>query len=353
MAKQKIAELDILRAFAIIAVLVIHVTSSINQELKWGSLTYPFYLIANKMSTFAVPLFILISGLVLFYQYSDNWSPRQTWRFYWKRIKYILVPYLIWAVFYFLFYQLLRKHEPVLDIPKFLELLPWGQTGYHLYFMIVIMQFYFVFPIGMTILAKIKPSPLTLILFGVIVQLIYYGIHYGYKPIPHVDALLPKYIAAFCVGGAIGMRYDKFRQHASKLWWVLGASLALGFIYAIVHLAANSGARYWPPLYTLLVHIYAIAIGISLIWISAKLIGAGANAWPVKRLLAIGAASFGIYLIHPAVLSAWRNYYVPSVSDPLYHPYNALTMLIVLLVPWALVWLLKKLRLSTLLFGRS
>lgn len=351
MKKAKIVELDILRAFAIMAVLVIHVSSNINLEVPWGSMTYPFYLMINKLSSYAVPLFILISGLVLFYQYHDNWSPRQTWSFYAKRIKYILIPYLIWAVFYFLFYQTLRQSEPILDLPKLLKQLPWGLTGYHLYFMVVIMQFYFVFPILMTVLSKIKLKPWHLIGFGIVVQTVYYGIHYGYNPIPHVDALLPKYIIAFCVGGAIGMRYDTFKQHASKLWWVFGAALSLGFIYVIMLIAANSGSDYWPPLYTIVVHAYAVIMGVSLVWISGKLMVRNGRlaAW----LTAFGSASFGIYLIHPAILSSWRRIYSTDPTEPIYHLYQALTMLIVVVIPWALTYVLKKTKLSTLLFGKS
>ncbi len=56
------------RALAILAVLVIHVTAQGTVTLPQTGLSGLAYLWANKISYFAVPLFIALSGLVLFLQ---------------------------------------------------------------------------------------------------------------------------------------------------------------------------------------------------------------------------------------------------------------------------------------------
>lgn len=55
--KERIMELDIFRSFAIMAVLLIHATSTTLVTTQGTSSYYP-YLFANIFSKFAVPVFI-------------------------------------------------------------------------------------------------------------------------------------------------------------------------------------------------------------------------------------------------------------------------------------------------------
>ena len=74
LSRPKLTEIDIIRAIAIIAVLVIHGTSGATQ-LPLGTGSHAVFFILNKASLFTVPLFIWISGVVLFYTYYDRWEP--------------------------------------------------------------------------------------------------------------------------------------------------------------------------------------------------------------------------------------------------------------------------------------
>lgn len=103
-SRPKLTEIDILRAIAIIAVLVIHGTSDATQ-LPLGTGSHAVFFILNKASLFTVPLFICISGVVLFYTYYEHWESGMSRVFWTKRLRKILIPYVLWSLFYYLFNQ--------------------------------------------------------------------------------------------------------------------------------------------------------------------------------------------------------------------------------------------------------
>lgn len=350
MSKPNIVELQYVRAFAILAVLMIHVTATASVTVNPGQLAYPIYQMANQLSMFAVPLFIMISGIVLFYRYYDTWDKTQILSFYRKRLQFIVIPFLLWSIFYYLFNQLVSQHRIDIDFASFFELARWGRTSYHLYYMVIIIQFYAVFPLLMTLLHKLRMGVVSVVVIGLTIQAAIYSIHHWIKPIAHLPTLLPNYMLVFCVGGAIGILYKRFANHAGQLWWVFATAVATGFLYMFLLINAKSGAHYWAPLYVILYNLYAVLVGISLVWMSMKFTS-GAS-WLSKRLYAIGACSFGIYLVHPAVLTVWRHLYNPTVGQPGYHLYNLLSLVVVIVVPWLIVRVMTQWKFTWVLFGK-
>lgn len=74
-------EINILRAFAILAVISIHVSANFTKMDTINGLA-ALYMSIDVLSHFAVPLFIVISGFVLYNKYSDDIDIR---RFYKKK----------------------------------------------------------------------------------------------------------------------------------------------------------------------------------------------------------------------------------------------------------------------------
>jgi peptidoglycan/LPS O-acetylase OafA/YrhL len=349
--KQNIEELSHVRAIAILAVVLIHVTASARVSVPAGSLSFPVYFTANQLSMFAVPVFIMLSGIVLFYRYFDSWPKGEWMAFYRKRLQFIVIPYLVWALFYYLFNQWISSRQLGFDAADFFQKLLWGKTGYHLYFMVIIIQFYIVFPLLVTLLRRLGRGAWSLVVAGFVIQAIFYAAHLRYGPIPHLSALLPNYLFVFCAGGAIGIAYRKFAERSGHLWWTFGASVAVGYTYMLLLLNAADGAKYWPPVYVVLYNAYAVLLGVSLIWMTGK--------WKLhttlltRSLRSIGALSFGIYFIHPAILTLWRMQFNPPSGHPLYHAYNLATMVIVFALSWLVVHLICKMKFSWVLFGKS
>ena len=95
---ERLAFLDMMRAYAIVLVVMVHVAGPVLYEFNtaprshWG--------IANAFDSFArpcVPLFVIISGFLLL-------DPRKRDEplgdFFKKRLLKVVVPYLFWAAFY-------------------------------------------------------------------------------------------------------------------------------------------------------------------------------------------------------------------------------------------------------------
>lgn len=345
-----IIEIGIVRAVAIIAVVLIHVTATPSYVVPWGSLSAPFYLLANGLSMFAVPLFLLLSGLVLFYRYHDDWSLGQAFAFYKKRLKYIVIPYLIWSLIYYLYNRFASGMPFGFDVLAFAELLKWGDANYHLYFMAIMIQLYLVFPLLMGLVRVLKLKAWHMFVLGIVVQAVFMYIHNQVYHFEHKATLIPNYFAVFGFGAAIGMRYPEFAKRWRHVAWTGPLALLVGFLYMLFLLSSKSGAMYPMSIYIVLYNIYAVLIGVSLLWMG-KLIAEGRPRLK-SLLLALGSASFGVYFIHPAIQTAMGKLFGQSLGSPYFHVYNIVLFIVMLGLAFAIVHLTRKLKFFWLLWGK-
>ncbi|MCD1261000.1 acyltransferase [Paenibacillus athensensis] len=302
-ARVRLTEINIVRAIAILAVIMIHATSEGTYVPVAGSSTQRMFFSLNMFGSFAVPVFIFVSGLVLFYRYDAGWRARDTVEFYKKRIISVVYPYVLFSLFYDLFYQYLNTRTLSFSLVGFLKLLPLGDAGYHLYFMIIIMQFYVLFPL---LLSAFKAWPLlarAMPAVAVLVQLVYHVATSGIV-VPHSATLFITYFAIFVLGGYVGIHYPAASVWARRYWGVLlaGALIAgAAFVglYWLVYYGKQPVAGGW---FRLAYNAFALLAAVALIGCGKRLLESG--GWPVKALLRLGQVSFGLYLVHPAVLSA-------------------------------------------------
>jgi peptidoglycan/LPS O-acetylase OafA/YrhL len=96
--------------------------------------------------------FFFVSACMLTYAYADlnrDGLPR----FYWRRFLSVGVPYLCWTVIYFLFLLPTAHYHDTAAALRGLAMMAY--TGYYqLYFLLVIMQFYLVFPLVAMLLRR-------------------------------------------------------------------------------------------------------------------------------------------------------------------------------------------------------
>ena len=95
--KEKYFWVDVLRVFAIAAVVIVHVSADIITE--WSAVPRSCWWIANfydSLARGAVPLFVMVSGALLL-------PKAESYRdFFVKRFQRIVIPFIVWTVFYLL-----------------------------------------------------------------------------------------------------------------------------------------------------------------------------------------------------------------------------------------------------------
>lgn len=306
--KRKITEIDILRAVAIIAVVLIHGTSGGVGELQAHSVSHSVYLAVNKLSNFTVPVFVFISGLVLFYSYKDRWHKDQIYSFYTKRLRQILVPYLAASVFYYIYPQLyINSTTFTVNIPEFWKLLKWGETSYHLYFLIFIMQFYLLFPVLMSLVKRYTWFGKYIVLIGIAVHVGFYALNHWVYAFEHRSSLCFNYFSMFTLGAAVGLHYEAWLEGIRRYkWLILLGAVGFGGAFAGMYLLNDwYGSHFDNAWYEISVFAYSMFVGLGLIGAARKLATMLPSLYGV--LASIGRASFGIYLLHPAFLTYWND----------------------------------------------
>lgn len=134
---ERIAAIDKLRFIAICGVILIHTTTRVLERTSYNLDTYSFTLILNQIVRFSVPVFFLISGLVLELTHQDNLN---FWKYLKRRFSKIFIPYIFWSLIYYYFVYT-NNHNNLMIV------LLTGNASYQLYFIPTLCIFYLLFPL--------------------------------------------------------------------------------------------------------------------------------------------------------------------------------------------------------------
>lgn len=146
MNKTRLKEIDILRATAFIFVVAQHTVGGFSNVEGINFFDYTILKFLYVMAKTAVPIFLFISGLSLFYVYSDKFDWK---KYYIKRLEYIFIPYIIWSVINMV---KLGNTERFKD---FIVQVIAGNGGFHLWYMGMIVRLYLFFPIILFVAKKV------------------------------------------------------------------------------------------------------------------------------------------------------------------------------------------------------
>jgi peptidoglycan/LPS O-acetylase OafA/YrhL len=331
-----IDELDVVRPVASLLVIITHTMQAF---ANGGSIVYGAVLLESEASRH---IFFFVSALALTYQAygRPRWSARTFWR---RRFTSIYLPAALWTVIYVALGLAGLRGVAITSLSGSpLHML--GQVGSllvtglgHLYFVIVLMQFYLVFPVLLWVLERTRRYHLhvVLVLVSLAAQVaMTIALHYGHlNPAIWADSNAIRWITSYgfylVTGAVVGAHLPEIRQWAGRHRLIL-----LGGIAAVA-----AGVQAW---YVMTVHagvspttasdafapelIVSYVAVILLLWLAGAWWAARkGNGWRSRLVRTVSDNSFGVYLSHAVFLDLLITFGLASLKPA---------------VPWPLVVLI-------------
>jgi len=306
---KRIEALDFTRVIAMLSVIVIHVTSTfIYNQSKFMVLGMNLAFILNQLTRYAVPLFILISGMSM--RLSEKTD--STISFWKRRALKVGVPYLIWCFIYELYHCdfNIRLYMKVIseDPGDLVRSILLGQAAPHLYFIIILIQLYLLYPV---IKRAVNKSTITSIgvslLMTYLIQRLYQFKSQGLDFIPaciepYLWLLFPTWIFYFVLGTALSAeaieQIYKFSSHNTGLLIGITVTYSMLFVIDAQLTKALDSLKQSLSLYVILVLLCAFGI-----W---GKIGNLRFLQTMTRFLS--DRSMSIYFCHVLVLEHFRKF---------------------------------------------
>lgn len=323
MRKQRIDEIVLLRGMAFLAIALQH---SIGEYIYRPDITQPDSIMLTMLfhfTRFGTPTFVFLSGLILFYNYYERLHYPS---FIIKRFADIYAPFAVWTFVYYLFGQGFPTGTGWLNLAKELFI---PSIGYHLWFVVMIFQFYLLFPVFIYMAKRVIPK-LTVVkeeqvvnrvpAFVIVLAIAFGGLLWiSYEVLPAwynstAPAWLKPFIAYrnlnflfysfyFVLGGVVAFGLEHWRKFIIRafVWSAVvftGMYIWMGYdvlSFSIEQINLNVSTYLKPTTFIIIV------AQILLLYRVALLITDNGGLF-FKLLRFIGTYSFGGFLIHPLII---------------------------------------------------
>lgn len=296
--RQRLPELSLMNCLLCLFVLFIHVSGSTLISFTPGSLGHLGFFIPWWIASVAVYGFIFLSGLKLCLNIE---KPFELGKFYWKRAKAILFPYILWVVIYYII-SLIQNGSPF-SFKALGNALITGNITSHLYFIVVILQFYLLAPLWRWCVQKIHPGialPIALCLSCIsLVRLNPTLQAFNLPPFQYTDRFFLTHLFFWLSGCYVGAYYQDFKKGiqahpllCSVAFFIATAlDLYVGFTNTV-------GTRYL-PLHTE-THLLFLIIAILFFYMLCL---KGQRLYQTKGIALLDRSSFAIYLSHIFIMN--------------------------------------------------
>ncbi|MCU7667075.1 acyltransferase [Bacillus thuringiensis] len=360
--KKFLDEIQYARAFAMLAVLFVHCTSTGLGSTPHESFMFSIYNFFNVLGSLGVPTFIFLSGFIFFYSYyNKTLNAKLLKRFYVNRFTTILLPYLIVSLLYWAgkgyFYGIGDWQS---ESKRLLNLLATGKAHTHLYFVFITVQFYVLFPVLLYIFQKFQFVRKYAIVHGILLQFLWVYLNSKYFQVEMKGSICLSYMMFYFIGAFFGIYYQQILEWAKDLKKsivcicsvFLGYGLSLCFYVGIIYLAKTKEFYLSNKWYELGWTMHALFAGLA-IFIIAHYAEIKFSIKVKRFFMGMGAASFGIYLIHPVVLMITRGI-LDSGAPIVFHSWQVISFLLSLFGSWAVVrFFYNYIPYSWVLFGKD
>ena len=333
--------IDLYRGVAILAVVGIHVMGALPSKLTVGSLKWQVIAGTGILLQFAVPAFLLLTAFLLTRSGLKSFDRAKYIR---TRVVQTLPPYLIWNIFYTCLIPTKRN-----DFWFVLGRVLIGKGYFHLYFLFLIVQLYILIPLCLPIWRKRPPFWQAAIGTVSLTLVIYLTNRFVFHGVPLIGSVIFWYTPAISLGMWLGSQERRIQEVLDKGYpsaialAVLGGTLFLTLsLRDMRHLSVNTFY------YQVGAWVYATSMAFLLLWGSERL----SENTDFQLLLYLGTNSMQIYLLHPLILLWLKGAYQGTTLFTLVVAFASYSLCAILL-PIGFAWVVTRLRLAPLLFGRG
>jgi len=290
---------DPMRVLGAVAVVVIHVASPAVVEFgRIPRLDWWLSTAAYTACRWAVPLFIMLSGALLL----DPSKDEPVGTFYRRRLWRVGIPTIFWSAFY-LGWRAWYQEKPT-DFDWILNSLAIGAPYPHLYFLYLLAGLYLVTPyLRLFLRHATRRQQLAAVILA-------FGVGLGDKLVRcwfgggvNVFWMFVPYLGYYLAGWYLRDITLDARQGRLAGWlWLASVPLTLLLTRLLLNQREHLAMRLWPTEYlspTIVLMSLAAFLYLSHVYRDLP-------RQPV--LTALGESMLGVYLIHPALLSAMRDF---------------------------------------------
>lgn len=227
--KPRLESIQFIRGISMLAVLGIHIGSIYSENPDASAGLVGLLVIVSR---FAVPIFFFISAFGIFYN-MDMTKIFSYKNFLSRRLKAILIPYLVWSIFYMfqspIMEMMAAKSFTFSMLPNIADILIAlfiGTAKYHIYFLVILLWFYIFMPLWLPLIKKMN-IPLLCILFLLQIAFNYVSTGWMWNIQPENPLLnllfnyrlnywVIHYLFIFVLGGWLAVHYDGFKIFMGK-----------------------------------------------------------------------------------------------------------------------------------------
>lgn len=356
----KIKEIELLRGFAILGVISVHVSAYFT-EMHHVNFLVILSIIVDVFSHFAVPLFIFISGYILSFKYNGFFSEKL---FYRKRAKSLLPQYFIFSILYLLLRIYLEK-SLAFSLKNIVYKIITASSYYHLWYFGLIVQLYLLYPYINRALTRGNIKFFLILAF--IVQefwLISTDIFSNYCPstffLKFRSYFFISHIFYFFLGIYVCQNYSNVR------YWIRNFKIKIIFIeftlltslisYFWIKGTSEYGYCDIPPCYFLIPHLFDSTYYSLCIFIISmvSLYISNTKSWFSNIISSLGNYSFGIYLIHPMYIFLIYNLIFTKITlNPTNFLFYPLLYILTIVLSYISVYSISYLPKSEIIIGKS
>ncbi|MCP1135597.1 acyltransferase [Paenibacillus polysaccharolyticus] len=378
MKKPKIAEWTELRGLAFLAIVMQH---NIAEYIYRPDIEQPDSVMLTMiyhLTRFGTPTFVFLSGVLLFYHHRHT-KPDYP-RFIGKRFGDIYMPFFIWTLIYWL---AVRVFTPTFwtsgmpDLGSFVHELFIPQTGYHLWFVLMVFQFYILFPLFLAgahavrkrldNLKRFTPKQVTLTIILVAALFYLWLMKWSYYDMADWTQWWPEpwssmleyrsyswlmYWFYFFLGAVCAWTVESWRNWTMRMLPCMIAVFVAMYIWMGYAVLRGSEDTMNLNISTYLKPSTFISIMAQMLMLYGFLVLLhGKNLWFQRLLTWIGRYSFGGYLVHALVIYAIAYVTRPLHLSGWHLPVTIISFIVTVVTALGISWTLSKLPGSRFMVG--